>query len=275
VAVPREILRHYAALVESLLPPGGPTFQPTAEDDVSVQVERGRVLPMALAGADADRIDQTLDRLRRDGASRLRVVDAAGHTRPAYPGLLVYAWRRAREILGRNEPCPALDAWRRRLNAVIERTRITSEAGGTLAVDAVVELAWAVRACGRGQETHWASMQTLLGLRPSGAFFPPDPSANPETAWYHELVLLHALAPRLPVRSAANAEYHLNETQPDHATNEPWGLLAFILNPRTHTLADQLLHNVRVHHPGGARGVTAILLADVLDCLRELSRPSG
>ena len=72
-----------------------------------------------------------------------------------------------------------------------------------------------------------------------------------------------------------NAAYHLHETQPDHATTEPWGLLAFILNPDTRSLADQLLHTVRVQHPGGARGVTAILLADVLDHLRELARRPG
>jgi hypothetical protein len=74
--------------------------------------------------------------------------------------------------------------------------------------------------------------------------------------------------------AARNASFHQAETQPDHATHQPWGLLAFILNPVTHPLADQLLHSATAL--SGASGaaavsaITSILLANALYCLRIL-----
>jgi hypothetical protein len=62
--------------------------------------------------------------------------------------------------------------------------------------------------------------------------------------------------------------YHQREMQPDHATTQPWGLFAFIWNPETRPLADQLLHAAAVQQPGGIDGVALILLADALYCLR-------
>ena len=67
---------------------------------------------------------------------------------------------------------------------------------------------------------------------------------------------------------ARATEYHQRETQPDHATTQPWGLFAFAWNPQTHPLADQLLHAVQVQHAGTPDGVSLILLADALYCLR-------
>jgi hypothetical protein len=66
---------------------------------------------------------------------------------------------------------------------------------------------------------------------------------------------------------ARNAEFHLDQTQPDHATAQPWGLFAFIWNPRTRGLADQVLHAARVNQPEGLDGVSLMLLADALYCL--------
>lgn len=291
-----ESRERYAKLVASLLPAGGPTFEPVAEDDGAVQVERGLVLPMALAGAEPERMAAAMGRLLRPGFERARVVDAAGHMRPAYPGLLVYARRRALDVVGRDLPwqeshagCSALSGWCKRLHESVQRTRATSTSSSpptSERVAAVVDGSWAtlaLRACGDADDRPWAFAGVLAAQLSSGAFFRTHASVNPEPYWYHELVLLHAVAAHAALTgdavamaaAARNAEYHLNETQPDHATNEPWGLLAFILNPNTHTLADQLLHNVRVIHPHGAQGVTAILLADVLDCLRELARRPG
>jgi uncharacterized protein YbaR (Trm112 family) len=61
------------------------------------------------------------------------------------------------------------------------------------------------------------------------------------------------------------------ETQPDHATNQPWALHAFAQSPGTRPLADQLLHaGTMVSGAGGstAGGLTSILLADALYSLR-------
>jgi hypothetical protein len=54
--------------------------------------------------------------------------------------------------------------------------------------------------------------------------------------------------------------------QPDHATNQPWGLPAFLLCAETRPLADQVLHTAAT--VGGASPVTSILLADALYCLQ-------
>ncbi len=118
----------------------------------------------------------------------------------------------------------------------------------------------------------------------TGPFLAAGPADNPETRWYHELVLLHAAASyaiqsgdaALTAAVARNAEFHLAQTQPDHATNQPWGLPAFMLNPSTHPLADQLLHSATALAGAGgaaASGITSILLADALYCLRLLTKP--
>src|SRR5262249_46770195 len=71
-----------------------------------------------------------------------------------------------------------------------------------------------------------------------GALLHAGPSDNPETHAYHELALLHAAASyavQAEDRTIATAvrratDYHQNETQPDHATTQPWALFAFIWN---------------------------------------------
>jgi hypothetical protein len=106
----------------------------------------------------------------------------------------------------------------------------------------------------------------------SGAFLTTTPSDNPETHGYHELVLLHAAATYavqtedrpLAAAVAKSTLFHLNETQPDHATTQPWALFPFLWNPDTRTLADTLLHNASTN----ASPLTSILLADALYCLR-------
>ena len=268
----------YARLIEAMLAGSTPPFLPQAEDESSVQVERALVLPMAMTGAEPQEIDRVMERLLRPGSRKARVVDASGQSRPAYPGLLVYAWKRARDVtereLRRQEPTPPeLDEWERRLRRSIERTHDLWKAGsGTEFSAAVVDYVWSILGAGAGDLSPVITMQGA-----TGAFLPDNPSVNPETRWYHEFVLLQAIAAYGYLRGDSHAlaaadraaMYHLNETQPDHATAEPWGLLAFIHNADTHLLADQLLHTVQVQQPAGPRGVTRVLLADTLLCLRH------
>jgi hypothetical protein len=131
-------------------------------------------------------------------------------------------------------------------------------------------------------ESSWieGSREAFINLishqHPGGAFFQADVHANPETRWYEELITLHAVASyavRVNEESfrravARNAEFHLNETQPDHATAEPWGLLAFI--QYAPPLADQVLHAMSLQYPQGITGVPLLLMADVLYGLRRL-----
>jgi hypothetical protein len=267
----RAARQRYAQLIAQCLRPV-PVFQAIREDENTLQVERGLMLAMAVWNAsDFTGIASACDRLLESGAVELRVIDAAGHRRSHYPGLLLHAWRRTlAQLNGLRTPPPHSGGWAEG----IERWRAS-----LTATDDAVGRTWAAHA--RGEPESASSFQQLIdGQQSSGALLKPDPSQNPETLWYEELVLLHALTayavcsgnPKARAAASRAAEHHLNETQPDHATSEPWGLLAFILNPNTRSLADQMLHTVQVLHPNGATGVTAILLADVLDCLRELDR---
>lgn len=120
----------------------------------------------------------------------------------------------------------------------------------------------------------------LRGQPNRSTFLLATPSDNPETLAYHELTILHAAASyavqaedrTLASAVARNTVFHLNETQPDHATAQPWGLFPLIWNPQTRLLADQLLHTVSVQHPRGVDGVSLMLMADALFCLRLFLR---
>jgi hypothetical protein len=109
---------------------------------------------------------------------------------------------------------------------------------------------------------------------PGGTFLKAGAGDNPETHWYHELLLLHAATsyaattrdPAVEAAVARAAAFHLNETQPDHATNQPWALAAFARSAETRPVADQMLHSAATIT--GRSGVTSILLADALYCLR-------
>lgn len=126
------------------------------------------------------------------------------------------------------------------------------------------------------QQAGEAFAQLADQQRPSGEFLPADNSKNPESRWYEELVALHAAAsyavrsPSEKINNAVrrSAEFHLNETQPDHATAQPWGLLAFIQHATP--LADQVLHAMQMQYTGQIEGIPLLLLADALYGLRRL-----
>jgi hypothetical protein len=290
--------RRYASLVEAAMgTPGGRPFAPSAEPQGAVQVERGSVFAAALIGPPtADAVAQVEPLVSVAGGAvppELIVVDARGHRRPVYRPLLVYGWLQAfrhwYEVLPRADFVrwdEALRAWCDLLEAELGSSRIGdtgTDAGGG---DAVAEAAWsalALFAAGRlFIRDAWTDLASdtfgrlARGQTPLGTFLTPGASDNPETWWYHELVLLHAAAgyavqaeDRTVASAVAKAsDFHLRETQPDHATSQPWGLFAFVWNERTRPLADQLLHAAAVNGPGGVDGVSLILLADALYCLR-------
>jgi len=68
------------------------------------------------------------------------------------------------------------------------------------------------------------------------------------------------------------AEFHLHHTQPDYTTYQPWGLPAFLLNPKTAYFAEQQLHDVQSHlHLSGPSCalVPGLLLADCVSLLGQ------
>ena len=102
----------------------------------------------------------------------------------------------------------------------------------------------------------------------------PD-SDNPETNWYHELVTLHAAASyavqaedRAVAGSVVRATaYHAANTQPDHATNQPWALFAFIWNESRDRWPNRSCTRAR-RRMRTTNHITLMLLADALYCLR-------
>lgn len=97
---------------------------------------------------------------------------------------------------------------------------------------------------------------------------------------WRELVGLHALAhvcvlapsPMRLNRLQEVASYHLDNTQPDNTTNQPWGLPGFVLGGAV-TLAEQQLHDVLAHATTLASRrpplLTGLLLADAARLLQR------
>lgn len=293
-----DAFRRYADLLSAALAAPVP-FTPESEDAAALQVERGMVYPLAIAGKLADDSTRSVDRLidlaaAPDWLASVVVVDSAGHRRPAYRGLLVYAWLQAfrleyerlpRSEFGRWDE--ASRAWCDRLEAELTGIALPNAALPASLGSAAAQAAWtalALWAAGRVfVRDAWTDLaadafgRLTRAQHVSGTFLTATASDNPETLWYHELVILHAAASyavQAEDRTVAaavkrNSAYHLRETQPDHATTQPWGLFAFVWNPPTRPLADQLLHAAKAQHAGGAvGGVSSLLLADALYCLR-------
>jgi hypothetical protein len=116
--------------------------------------------------------------------------------------------------------------------------------------------------------------------QPSGALLRANPDDSPDMFWFDELALLHALASAaietadasLLAAAKRSAAYHFVETQPDHATTQPWAIHAFLLDPAHASLPDLMLHAMRMHAPDGPSEVSLLLLADALHSLRLLDR---
>jgi hypothetical protein len=285
-------------------------FTPEREDEHTIQVERGIVYPMAMTGSSGAELQSPIERLIRSPGpvpapgetARPRaaeppttqpiVLDRAGHARRAYPGLLIYSWAQAFRLSINDE---AVKPWRDPLHEwgrhIEQEVRDFSWPIGGLPAsrgDDATEAVWGALAlyslASSLDEPAWSELASDrfgrlgAGQQWSGAFLKAGPSDNPETLWYHELVLLHAAASYAVQSNDAlataavmqAADYHLNETQPDHASAQPWALLAFIWRHEAQPLADQMLHALQVQQPQTSGGVPSMLLADALYCLRLL-----
>ncbi len=293
-----ETFRRYAELLRGSMP-AQPPFQPTSESATAVQVERGVVFPAVMKARDAvvtPYVDRLLELSATDRLPGVAVIDASAHHRPVYRPLLVYAWLQAFRMVYETLPRGEFGRWEEGIRPwcdllEAELGEITSTSGAMPAPlgASAAESAWtalALHVAGKvyvrdawtdlASHTFGKLMKSQQAQADSrGTFLEASPADNPEPHAYHELVLLHAAASyavqtedrTLAAAVARNAEFHLNETQPDHATAQPWGLFAFIWNPATRGLADQVLHAARVNQPDGLDGVSLMLLADALYCV--------
>jgi hypothetical protein len=285
-------LRRYAGLVKDLLK-GDFSFSNSVESATSIAVERGAVLPLMLDAVTSEglaRVERLIEITRAGRLDTIAVVDAQGHHRPIYRPILVYAWLSAfhlryedlpRSEFGRWEE--ALRAWADLLEAELgeigwDATSVWAGRGGSAS-----EACWIAAALHKAGKVYvrdaWVDLASDLfgkvvkAQGASGAFLEAAASDSPEARWFDELAMLHAaaayavMAEDKTVAAAVkrNTEFHLRETQPDHATNQPFGLFAFIWNNQTRSLADQMLHNVAM---GPVDGVSQILLADTVQSLR-------
>ncbi|WP_145446264.1 hypothetical protein [Mucisphaera calidilacus] len=99
------------------------------------------------------------------------------------------------------------------------------------------------------------------------------PDDSPDDWTYRELVGLHGLVARARAtgdgaaahRAYSVALHHVQHTQPDYTTYQPWALAWFLRDPATITFGEQQLHDVATHlslegRPGAL--VPALLLVD-------------
>lgn len=300
----QEDFRRYAVLIEALVPTDTLAETFPAEGETAVQVERGAVYAVALDGRGDEAAVGLAERLVELSQpnvaplSRLAVIDRQGHHRPLYRPLLVYGWLQAFRLLYEVLPRMQFSRWEEALRAwcdllEAELTGMRWPDGEVPAARGalVTEAAWTALALFAAGKVFvrdaWTDLASdavgrlARAQHPAGNFLTPSGSDNPETLWYHELALLHAAgsyAVQAEDRTVAAAvaratEFHSRETQPDHASSQPWAVFPLVWNGSTRPLADQVLHAVRVQHPSGPRGVSLILLADALYCLRLFLRP--
>ena len=204
------------------------------------------------------------------------VVDGAGHTRPVYAALLVYAWLRAAERGG--FPAELIRPWCEMLEFNLAKLSPATDAAG-IAWNALA-LRVAAEPLGRADWRKLASEtfgRFARAQQADGALLAPAPGINPETRWYDELVLLHAMRsyavetgdPEIAAAVRRAAEFNMMEMQPDHATQQPWALFAFHSNPQTRIQAEEILHTAIMHGRTNLDAISLILLADALWCLRS------
>jgi hypothetical protein len=285
--------RRYADLIAPMIARAG--FALEAESATAVQVERGVIYPRALLDPllpDPSPIERLIELATSPRLPSIAVVDRSGHHRPVYRALLVYSWLKAFQMVYETLPRSEFGRWEEGARAWCDL--LESELG---------EIDWPpeIMPAGRGAsatEAAWTALALFIAgkvyvrdawidlasdtfgklvarQQTSGPFLLASGSDNPETHWYHELVVLHAAASyavQAEDRTVASAvaraaEFHLNETQSDHATAQPWAVFAFVWNPSTRSAADQLLH-ASTAQLNEVSGVSLMLLADALYCLR-------
>lgn len=282
--------RRYAGLIRSLIRSAQP-FMPDSESTTAVQVERGIVFPMAMLDpveCDRSSVGRLIELSNLDRLPRVAVIDSSGHHRPVYRAALVYSWLQAFSTVYETLPRSEFGQWEEGLRPwcdlmEAELGEIEWPAGPMPASRgaSATESAWmalSLHVAGklfiRDAWTDLAShtFGRLAQARTShGPFLTVTPSDNPETHWYHELVLLHAAASYavqaedrpLAAIVRATSLHHFAETQPDHATPQPWALFPFIWNPASHPVADQILHTSQIN----PTPLSLMLLADALYCL--------
>jgi hypothetical protein len=112
-----------------------------------------------------------------------------------------------------------------------------------------------------------------------GTYLQTTNAENPEPVWYYESIVLHAVGlhaaetgdGRAIASMQRSAARFAREVQPDHASNQPWAMHAFVLEPEAIPLADMMLHAAGIQHPASMDAVSLILLSESLEAIDRLA----
>lgn len=256
------------------------------ETGLSPAAVAGLLLVSPEAGCQAQ-MARALDAL--DGADK-PLTDPAGHRRPIYLPLATHlflsAWRSHMKdpwpTVGDELASPMLLAMEAPMD---DPARIDLHLWQALCV-----MQLGMLRCDEGmkQDVIRRVDQLIAQPGPDGALHRQDPDESLDAWTYRELVGLHALfdlsviAGRQSWRARCEGvvKHHLENSQPDNTTSQPWGLPAFASCKDAKSFADQQLHDARAQGHGqvlarpDARGpglVACLLLADAIHILTKLS----
>lgn len=255
------------------------------EHEQGIEQPLAAVLPAARVVLTGDADAGLAAAVKAVTAGPRRCVTPTGQSRRTYHPLAVHLCLRA-FAMGRASLAEAeRDACEARLRDAVARYELGETADDDVAVTlwqtlCVVEAG----RLGLAQERAVAAMalaDTLLLANEAGGSLHVQSIDDQLDAWtYRELAALHAGANLALVcerddwrkRVLAAAGFHLQHTQPDYTTYEPWGVFAFLWSSETTIFADQQLHdtaaNLQLSH-GSAALMAGLLLADAARSLTE------
>jgi len=230
---------------------------------------------------DVHALTESFAKLAAYGRDRDRrpFADASGHRRPAYHPLVLHlhlaAFARHYEAL----PLNVWSACEHALPDALQPSRMVEDFADAPPplpqTDAVLWHALCLyeqgRLVGRDVDVELAEgVVHAIAQRAGddGALHPRDPDESLDAWTYRELVGLHALADiALQARNRAwsrrveeVAVHHLQNTQPDNTTTQPWAVFAFAWPGQTASFAEQQMHDASTQ--SSPDGVSGLLLAD-------------
>ncbi len=207
-----------------------------------------------------------------------RIVDGAGHSRPLYRGLLIYALAHSEARIGKLAEVFATSRRDAFASFADARSPVLASNGS-----AIIELAFDALAASCVAESVSSDpaagvlMHIASSQQSDGSYLARTSSDNPEPTWYYELALLHAMASFAYRRDDSTARasamraarYQAEQIQPDHASSHPFAMHAFLRDEQGTYLADMMLHAAGVQQPSRMDTVSLLLLADAVDCIRS------
>lgn len=222
----------------------------------------------------------------RGGQDAPMLADSFGHKREVYDLLVLHLHLAA--FLRRYETMP-VEVWSvcedALAAAVAPARRVEVYATEAPDADHVTPVLWkvlclfeAAQLASRDADIEWADgvVHHIVNRPGQGSsLHPQEPGESIELWTYRELSGLHALANMALRRRSESwskrveqiALYHLEHTQPDFTTSQPWGVFGFFWSPRTRSFADQQIHDAATEGGGTLNPLAAMLLADAADAL--------